>query len=472
MQLQDIVDNRATLRSHHQTAISYQSLAVRDPLALFSPFAEEEGSVFFDSATPFSPIARYSFIGIRPWAILYAKNNQITFQGKTWTENPFKALKRLIAPYYHQQNNPDLPPWQGGVAGYFGYDLNTCLENIPSPKQDDLGFPDLALGFYDTVISFDHHLKKAWIICNSSGGHDPHARLQEIKAKIDEIGDLPELKAMPPQKVSDDIAQRPYAEMLQKTIDYIYAGDIYQANITRRFQADLPKGISSFDLYRHLRAINPAPFAGYMHFKDVTLVSASPERFISVHNGAVETCPIKGTRPRGKTPQEDDLIKEELKNSLKDTAENIMIVDLLRNDLSRVCLPHTVKTPDLLRVESYATVHHLVSTITGTLKPGLTPVDLLESTFPGGSITGAPKIRAMEIIAELEPTHRGPYCGCMGYIGFDGTMDTNIIIRTYAIKGQRITFQTGGGIVADSQPLNEFLETETKALALKWVLDQ
>jgi para-aminobenzoate synthetase component 1 len=250
--------------------------------------------------------------------------------------------------------------------------------------------------------------------------------------------------------------------------DYILAGDIFEANISQRFSADLLD--RPFDLYRRLREINPATFSAYLAFDDTILASASPERFLKLTHGQVETRPIKGTRPRGKTAQEDQAFANELMKSEKDHAENVMIVDLLRNDLSRVCEDHSVQVPQLCGLESYPAVHHLVSVVTGKLTSKLTAVDLLRATFPGGSITGAPKIRAMEIIAEIEPTRRGPYCGSIGYIGFNGDMDTSIAIRTYAIKNNKVTFQAGGAVVVDSDPVDEYEETLTKARALKKAL--
>jgi para-aminobenzoate synthetase component I len=257
-----------------------------------------------------------------------------------------------------------------------------------------------------------------------------------------------------------------YEVAVARVIEYILAGDIFQANISQRFRAELPDGADALALYRRLRRRNPAPFAALLDYGDVAIVSASPERFLSFHDGLVETRPIKGTRPRGATPEEDARLAAELLGSEKDRAENVMIVDLLRNDLSRVCRDHSVLTPEICTLESYATVHHLVSTVTGRLQPDVDSVDLLRATFPGGSITGAPKFRAMEIIAELEPTRRGPYCGAIGWLGFDGSMDTSITIRTYCLKGRTVTFQAGGGITADSDPAAEYEETLAKARAL------
>jgi para-aminobenzoate synthetase component 1 len=267
-------------------------------------------------------------------------------------------------------------------------------------------------------------------------------------------------------RMTSNFARPAYEAAVARVVEYILAGDIFQANLSQRFLAELPPGLDAFGLYLRLRQRNPAPFAAYLDAGGVQIASASPERFLELRGRQVETRPIKGTRPRGATPEEDRRLGEELLGSEKDRAENVMIVDLLRNDLSRVCRDHTVLTPEICVLESFATVHHLVSTVTGELRPGLDAVDLLRATFPGGSITGAPKIRAMEIIAELEPTARGPYCGAIGWMGADGWMDTSITIRTFAIRDGKVAFQAGGGIVADSDPAAEYEETLAKARAL------
>jgi para-aminobenzoate synthetase component 1 len=321
------------------------------------------------------------------------------------------------------------------------------------------------------VLAFDHQAGRAWAI--SSGlpetGAARATRAQTRLAwAIDLLGGpeppLAPLPALPPP--IPDIDRQTFEKMVARTVEYIYAGDIYQANISQRFRVALPEGYDCLALYARLRRDNPAPFAAYLRFGEVGVVSASPERFLQLQDGKVETRPIKGTRPRGRTPVEDRILAEALAASPKDRAENLMIVDLLRNDLSRVCRPHSVQVPSLFAVESFATVHHLVSTVTGTLAESRNAVDLLRATFPGGSITGAPKIRAMEIIAELERNRRGPYCGSIGYIGFDGAMDTSIVIRTIICAGGIASFQAGGGIVADSEPAAEYQETLDKARAL------
>jgi para-aminobenzoate synthetase component 1 len=346
---------------------------------------------------------------------------------------------------------------------------------LPTPGEDDMTFPDLILGFYDVVIAFDHMQQRAWILASgypetkvTAQAARAQARIQAFRAKVDTA---PQEIRIPPNpdegvKIESNFSRPAYEAAVQRVIDYIYAGDIFQANISQRFRAQLSPDDSPLALYHRLRTINPAPFAAYLDFDDTVIASASPERFLLLRDDWVETRPIKGTRPRGATPEEDRALADELLDSEKDRAENVMIVDLLRNDLSRVCQDHSVKTPEICVLESFATVHHLVSTVEGRLNPGADAVDLLRATIPGGSITGAPKIRAMEIIAELEPTWRGPYCGNVGYISFSGDMDTSIVIRTYAIRGDQVTFQAGGGIVADSDPAAEYDETIDKARAL------
>jgi para-aminobenzoate synthetase component I len=252
-----------------------------------------------------------------------------------------------------------------------------------------------------------------------------------------------------------------YLRTIERVIEYIYAGDCFQVNIAQRLQ--MPASIAPMDLYEKLRTRNPAPFAGYFDLGEHVILSASPERFLRIAAGEVETRPIKGTRPRGKNESDDQRFAQELQASAKDRAENVMIVDLLRNDLGRVCEYGSVRVEALCRLESYEYVHHLVSEVRGRLRDGLGPTDLLRAAFPGGSVTGAPKIRAMEIIAELEKTARGPYCGSLGFIGFDGSMDTNLLIRTFVYGKGWVHFSVGGGIVADSTPEKEYAETWHKA---------
>jgi para-aminobenzoate synthetase component 1 len=324
------------------------------------------------------------------------------------------------------------------------------------------------------VIAIDHAAQRAFVIASGYPEIDEDAARRRAEARTEwALARLERKPALPRFaggiEATPDLAPSQYRDMVRRTIDYIRAGDIYQANITQRFQARLPEGSGAADrlaLYAMLRRRNPATFAAYLDFGDRAILSSSPERFLKVVAGAIETRPIKGTRPRGETPAEDATLARELLASEKDRAENLMIVDLLRNDLGRAAKLGSVKVPVLFGLESYATVHHLVSVVTAELDDGKSAVDLLRGAFPGGSVTGAPKIRAMEIIAELEPTSRGPYCGAIGYLSAGGAMDTNIVIRTLLIEGDRISFQVGGGIVADSDPEAELQESLVKARAL------
>jgi para-aminobenzoate synthetase component 1 len=444
-----------------------------DPAALFAPFAADRYASLLDSALAGGPQGRYSFIAVEPFRVLTSKDGVIAIDGERSLGNPFEVLRRELSAC-SLQPVPELPPLQGGVVGYFGYELVRHLERVPLARADDMQFPDLALGFHDVLIAVDHADRRAWLLSSGLPATHPTARWQRAMERLDAVSGrlaagghpTPSPVSVEPVAVTSNFTRSEYEAVVQRVVDYILAGDIFQANLSQRFTAPLPAGMTAFDLYRRLRDLNPAPFAALLKFDDVEVVSASPERFLSLRGNRVETCPIKGTRPRGRTMEEDLALADALLASEKDRAENVMIVDLLRNDLSRVCRDRSVEVPKLCALESFATVHHLVSTIVGELQPGLTAVDLLAACFPGGSITGAPKIRAMEIIAELEPTRRGPYCGSIGYIGFDGSMDTSIVIRTYAIRDRRVTFQAGGGIVADSTPADEYAETLAKARAL------
>jgi len=469
------IPSESSAREAMSVAVLAHEIPYRDPLDAFARFAGRPGAVFLDSALPGGPIGRYSFVAADPFLVLRSRDGRI-LRGEIETRgDPFAVLQDLLSAYAVEPR-PELPPFQTGAAGYFAYDLARHLERLPPHARDDQGFPDLLLGFYDVTLAFDHEARRAWIF---SSGHPETTAEGRASRAADRLAWCRSVleAAAPPEPArpvlppaTPELPRERYLAMVRRVIEYIYAGDIYQANLSQRFRTALPPGTDPFGLYCALRRRNPAPFAAYLDFGDAVIASASPERFLRLRDSHVETRPIKGTRPRGATPDEDRALAAELAESEKDRAENLMIVDLLRNDLSRVCRDHTVKVPALFALESFATVHHLVSVVEGELREGMGPVDLLRATFPGGSITGAPKIRAMEIIAELEPTRRGPYCGSIGYIGFDGSMDTSITIRTYTIKDGTLTFQTGGGIVADSDPVAEYDETLAKARALQEAL--
>ncbi len=454
-----------------------EKIAYHSPINITNCFKDEEGVVLLHSAKFDDKNGRYSYLGVRPFYTIISKNSWIKTSDTQYKGNVLALLQN----YCRRQTletHSDLPPFQGGGMGMLSYDLAQSLEQLPPPQSDGFVLPDFIFGFYDLVFAWDHKEKTC---CLFSSGLPESSEFREKKSqnRMQEVlsfiqgnisePNIPENIATN-SELQSNFEPSQYINAVQKAIDYIYAGDIFEVNISQRFH--IQSSCHAFDLYLKLQQENPAPFSGYLNFSACQIISSSPERFLKLEKGQVETCPIKGTRPRGKTKEEDKKLGEELINSVKDRAENIMIVDLMRNDLSKICLPHSIKVPEICGLHSFATVHHLVSTVQGTLAPQYDAVDVIKATFPGGSITGAPKIRAMEVIAEIEPTARGPYCGSMGYIGFDGGMDLSILIRTFVKKGQDISFQAGGAIVSDSEPNDEYQETLDKAAALIQVLSK
>jgi para-aminobenzoate synthetase component 1 len=478
-------------------------IPVPDPVESCARFRGMPYLLFLDSARDPGRLGRYSFLAADPPIVVHGKGQLASWiDTRTGTETPLSShalagVRELLAPH-RADTLPDQPPFQGGAAGYIAYDWGAVLERLPSPRWDDLAIPDVVLPIYDWVIAWDHLERRAWIISTGlpATGNEKsqycsdrltlvRERLAAYSLSTEIIDGLPDAAAPalrhPPERapsypVSDaelpshldlrsSFTHRGYLDALTRVREYIVAGDIFQANLSQRFEAPLTE--PPWALYQRLRGINPAPFAAFLEFGDLTVASASPERFLQLDGDRqVEARPIKGTRPRGVYPAHDAALGRALQESVKDRAENLMIVDLMRNDLSRVCLAGSVRVPELFALERYATVHHLVSTVTGTLEPGRDAIDLLCATFPGGSITGAPKVRAMEIIAELEPSRRGVYCGSIGYLSVTGVMDTSIVIRTYQAVHGREYFSAVGGIVADSDPEQEYRETFDKARAL------
>jgi para-aminobenzoate synthetase component 1 len=361
-------------------------------------------------------------------------------------------------------------PFTGGALGYFSYDLGRRFERLPVLAADDEKMPEMAVGIYDWAVVVDHRERRSWLVAQGRQAHT-RARWDELVARFSVP--QPE-RARVPLRITAPLASNlsceQYAAAFKRVIDYVRAGDCYQVNLAQRFAA--PAAGDPWLAYQALRVINPAPYAAYINTPHGQILSASPERFLQVDSRRVETKPIKGTRPRAGHPRIDAELAMDLKVSEKDRAENVMIVDLLRNDLSKNCAAGSVRVPKLFEVESFATVHHLVSTVTGMLRQGRDALDLLRGCFPGGSITGAPKVRAMQIIEELEPHRRGVYCGSIGYVGHDGNMDLNIAIRTLVYSGGAIRFWAGGGIVADSRLEDEYQETFDKAAAMLKLLQQ
>jgi para-aminobenzoate synthetase component 1 len=475
---------------------------VPDPWDVAQRLADCPRLLFLDSALSHPTLGRYSFVAADPFEWVEARGNHVHVSGERPVStgrltpaarhnNPFAVLAERLG-RFRIESSPDLPPFQGGAAGLFGYDLCHHIERLPRPRFDEFETLDLAVGLYDWVVAFDHCAGRAWLISTGLPESDPRRRRRRARARLRGVRSVlqqrprpRDLTTSPPRQsvalspchpvpglapLASNFTRASYLAAVRRAVEYVHAGDCFQVNLAQRLlypQREHPLG-----LYGRLRQRNAAPFAGYFDLGDFAVASASPERFLFVHNREVETRPIKGTRPRGLTPEEDFARMDDLRQSAKDRAENVMIVDLLRNDLGRVCSYGSIRVEALCRVESFRYVHHLVSEVRGRLRPGLGPVDLLRAAFPGGSVTGAPKVRAMEIIAELEPTARGPYCGSLGYVGFDGTMDTSILIRTFTVGEGWVQFPVGGGIVADSDPEREYEETWHKAEGLLRALEE
>ncbi|MGD9633795.1 MAG: anthranilate synthase component I family protein [Pirellulales bacterium] len=436
-------------------------------VTVFRRLAHLSHVLFLDSAARTASTGRYSFVAADPiqW----------------WDSADSLAKIERVAAGLDQPARSDLPPFQGGLAGMFGYELAPHLERVPVAKIDEFQIPPLALGLYDVVFAFDHDQNAAWLIAQSFADTDAQARarffLGELASPHGELASasgntatdstrLPASSLAPQhptgiEHLTSNFSHSAYLETVRRAIDYIAAGDVYQVNLSQRLLH--PATDSPINLYCRLRERNPAPMAGYLDGGGWQIASASPERFLRVADRRVETRPIKGTAALTRDATVDRAAAHELSISPKDRAENVMIVDLLRNDLSRACQAASVRVTQLCGLESYAWVQHLVSVVEGTLRDGVGPFDLLKGAFPGGSVTGVPKIRAIEIIAELEPTVRGPYCGSLGYLGVGGQMDTNILIRTITAARGWWQIPVGGGIVADSDPQREYDETWHKA---------
>ena len=429
-----------------------------------------------DSAMVMDRYGRYSYAGCDPFLVITSKGSQITITDRTDTTikqgDPFTALQQMIEHYALPPTEAPTPFW-GGAVGYFGYDLCHFIENLPCTTVDDIGMPDLYMALHDVIYAYDEATQVGYVLSTGLPAPAGSERRKHAQARAEQLldwiqsadeavssSDVPATSAA----LQSNFAREEYLAAISRTKEYIAAGDIFQANISQRFQA--PLQISPWELYVRLRQVNPASFAAYLDYGSGQVVSASPEKFLEVSDGWVQTRPIKGTRPRGDTPEEDRRLAQELLASEKDNAELMMILDLERNDLGRVCRFGTVRVPELVVLESYPTVHHLVATVTGQLAEGCDNIDLMRAVFPGGSITGVPKVRSMEIIDELEPTQRGVYTGDIGYLGFGGQMQLSIVIRTIIATGGNAYYQVGGGIVADSQPAAEYQETLDKGKAL------
>jgi para-aminobenzoate synthetase component I len=418
--------------------------------------------------------ARYHILGVYPWLSLSGQRTRTTLadgdREVVLDGDPFTALRRVL----QHCSMPDLGlalPLSSGLLGYLAYDLKDCLEELPRTSVDDLGLPLMQLVAPAIIVVHDRVSEATTLLAMKLQGDD--SAFGRDVARFKQALSAPAAPSEPAPrgggKCVSAFSRTEYLSAVEAVRKYIVEGDVYQVNMSQRFQA--PFAGDPFDCFAAMYAANPAPFFAYINAGDHQIVSTSPERFIELRNGSVETRPIKGTRPRGKTPAEDDALRTELQESPKEDAELSMIVDLLRNDIGKVCRPGSVRVLEHKRLEAYQNVYHLVSIVNGELDPGLDAVDLLRATFPGGSITGCPKIRAMEVIDELEPVRRHIYTGSIGYVGFDGSMDLSIAIRTATFMSGKAVFSVGGGIVFDSDPASEFDETLHKGRTLMNVLD-
>lgn len=473
------------------------------PLAALDVLRAGGFPALLESARVNGKIGRYSFVTAGPYLIFRSKGDSVeldlpaTPKGKygrraTMKRKPLPKLRELLS-NYRTGRIPGLPPFTGGVVGYFSYDFAHQIEKLPRNARRDLDIPEAYFIFVDMVVAFDHVLNKAWVIVN------PGAREQELGFRrpepdqwerlYDEAADrlavlclklaarddkgvvpLSEKGAFERFSLTPNMTKDRFESMVKRCKEYIAAGDIYQANLSQRFSAKIGE-TDTLQLYKALREINPSPFAAYLDFGDLQLVSSSPERLIRLHEGIADTRPIAGTRRRGRDIAETRELSAELLTNEKERAEHIMLLDLERNDLGKVCDYGTVAVDEMMAVEDYSHVIHIVSNVRGKLAAGRDAFDLARAAFPGGTITGVPKVRCMEIIDELEPVARGPYTGSIGYISNAGDMDLNIIIRTFVVKDGVAYAQVGAGIVADSDPEREYFETLQKAEALKKALE-
>jgi len=424
---------------------------------------------------------RYSFIGRRPRLTLRLRQGKLEVKGSVprWDltdDDPLAALQALVSGF-SSPSLEGLPPLHGGVVGYLGYDVVHYMERLPRTAVDDLGVPDMVLFLTEELVAFDHLLQKIQVVENVFVGDDPslayRQAVERIEQAVDELSHPLSYQPSPvtetggqelEEAISANMSPAEYMDAVERAKEYIRAGDIFQVVLSQRFE--VPLDVDPFEVYRALRLLNPSPYMYYVADEETVLVGSSPEMLVRVRDGEVVTRPIAGTRRRGYTEEEDRLLEAELLSDPKERAEHVMLVDLARNDIGRVVDFGSQRVEDLMVVERYSHVMHIVSSVSGRLAPGNDCIDVLRATFPAGTVTGAPKIRAMEIIDELEPTKRGPYAGVVGYFDFSGNMDTAITLRTLIVHQGRGFVQAGAGIVADSDPHLEYKECRNKARAV------
>lgn len=427
---------------------------------IFSRYAEEEGAVFLDSSLR-NHLGRYSVVGLYPYLTL-VKGEHFTVNGKVCKEDFHTFVKEYLKT--HKDENPTELPIVSGAIGYFSYDYGREKEGVKSRHKDYTGIPECILCFYDVFLVEDHWNRRLYVIANGER-RDSREQAEELTEQI--LGISPDAGPAGEKKeirVDANFEKEEYLKAVDEVVRHIVEGDIYIMNLTQQLEIHSRK--PPYEVFRTLRRNNPSPFGGYFQYKDFQVVCASPERFLRMKKGRIVTRPIKGTRKRGQTWEEDEALKKELQESKKEQSELLMIVDLERNDLNRVCEPGSVQVTELFAVETYATVFHLVATVEGNLADKKDVMDLIEAAFPGGSITGAPKLRAMEVIDELEHGRRGLYTGSMGYITLDGDCDFNIVIRTAVCREGIWHLGVGGGITCESEREFEYEETFQKARAV------
>ncbi|NJM29128.1 MAG: aminodeoxychorismate synthase component I [Rhizobiales bacterium] len=449
-----------------ETAPEIREVVYREPAAMAQRAGDQRHATLFESALRQEHLGRYSFLACNPAMTFEVRDGRVSIDGREADGVALGVIDRLLAEH-RMPHVTGLPPFQGGFAGYFAYEFGKRLEPGAKLSQAPIAIPEVQLHLHDAVIAFDHMQERAFLISTGRPEHDEAKRRKRAAERADEMEALIARNPLPlgARNITDwksNFTRDEFEKAVARTVEYILDGDIFQANIAQCFSAKVPEGFDAFSFYRHLRDRNPAPFAAYLDCGPLKIVSSSPERLFNFDGQIIEARPIKGTRRRDADPSRDATLIAELTSSRKDRAENVMIVDLLRNDLSRVAKPGTVRVPVLCGLETYASVHHLTSVVTAEIRDGKTAGDLIAAAFPGGSITGAPKIRAMEVIEEIERKPRGVYCGSIGWLGFSGHMDLNIAIRTVQFADGVAQIHGGGGITARSNPAEEYDETIAK----------
>jgi anthranilate synthase component 1 len=491
----ELVEARRLALAHNVLPVTHSFVSdLETPVSAFLKLGAPRRAFLLESAEQGQYLGRFSFLGVGARALVTYQDGRLTVQENgdrlsVEHDDPFTAVADFMRSYRPPASGGPaaLPPLAGGLVGYFGYDLVRRLEPLRDAPRDDLGLPEMAFLLADTVLVFDHLKHAVTIVANAFvDGRDvdgPYERAVQRIADVREklaaplpagaagrMVDAAQAAAVEPARpVTSSMTREQYEAGVERCREYIYAGDAFQVVLSQRFST--PVDVSPFSIYRGVRAVNPSPYLYYIAFDDFALCGSSPEPLLTVQGDHVETRPIAGTRPRGADAAEDRRLVEDLRADDKERAEHVMLVDLGRNDLGRVCVPGTVSVDEFMGMELYSHVIHMVSSVSGTLAPGSHPTDALKAAFPAGTVSGAPKVRAMQIVDELETVRRGPYAGAIGYLSYGGDLDTCICIRTVVVKDGVAHVQAGAGIVADSVPAKEYAETKNKAAALLRAID-